>query len=142
MFQGSSQITLDAKGRIAIPARHRDALIAQCEGRLTLTKHPHGCLMLFARSTWEIHREKIAGLPVQAAVWKRIFLGSAQDLELDSNGRALIAPELRAAAGFSRDIMMLGMGSHFELWDAATLAAQEQAAMAGPMPDAVNSLSF
>jgi MraZ protein len=98
--------------------------------------------MLFARSTWEIHREKIAALPIQAAVWKRIFLGSAQDIELDSNGRALIAPELRAAAGFSRDIMMLGMGSHFELWDAATLAAQEQAAMTGPMPDAVSSLSF
>lgn len=142
MFQGANLITLDTKGRIAIPARHRDALIVQCEGRLTLTKHPHGCLMMFPRPAWEIHREKIAALPIEAAVWKRIFLGAAQDFELDSNGRALVAPELRTAAGLTRDVMMLGMGSHFELWDAQTLSAHEQAGTAGPIPDAVKSLSF
>lgn len=142
MFQGANLITLDSKGRIAIPARHRDALLVQCEGRLTLTKHPHGCLMLFPRPVWEQHREKIAALPIEAAVWKRIFLGAAQDFELDGNGRALIAPELRTAAGLSRDVMMLGMGSHFELWDAPALAAHEQAASNGPIPDAVKSLSF
>jgi MraZ protein len=78
----------------------------------------------------------------EAAVWKRIFLGAAQDVELDGSGRALVAPELRSAAGMTRDVMMLGMGSHFELWDAETLSAHEQAATAGPVPEAVRSLSF
>ncbi|HET7772642.1 MAG TPA: division/cell wall cluster transcriptional repressor MraZ [Burkholderiaceae bacterium] len=142
MYQGSNLITLDAKGRMAVPARHRDALMAACEGRLTLTKHPHGCLMMFPRSTWEIHRERIAALPMEAAAWKRIFLGSAQDAELDGSGRVLVAPELRLAAGLTRDIMLLGMGSHFEIWDAATLAQHESAAIAQGMPDAVKQLSF
>jgi MraZ protein len=142
MFQGPSLITLDEKGRIAIPARHRDVLAAQCEGRLTLTKHPHGCLMLFPQPVWDVHREKIAALPMEAAAWKRIFLGNAQSLEMDRQGRVLLAPELRSAAGLSRDVMMLGMGSHFELWDAATLAAHEASAIAQGMPDAIKSFSF
>ncbi|MFP3701844.1 cell division/cell wall cluster transcriptional repressor MraZ, partial [Burkholderia sp. SIMBA_013] len=57
MFQGSSALTLDAKGRISIPTRHRDALMAQAEGRLTLTRHPDGCLLVYPRPEWEKKRE-------------------------------------------------------------------------------------
>jgi len=57
MFQGASALNLDAKGRMSIPAKHRDALVVQCESRITLTKHPHGCLLFFPRPVWESHRE-------------------------------------------------------------------------------------
>ena len=97
VFQGASALTLDAKGRMSIPAKHRDALTIQCEGRVTLTKHPHGCLLLFPRPVWESHREQIAAWPMSARAWQRIFLGNACDVELDSVGRILIAPELRTA---------------------------------------------
>jgi MraZ protein len=125
-----------------IPARHRDALSVQCEGRVTLTKHPHGCLLLVPRPVWEVHREQIAGWPMSARAWQRIFLGNASDVEMDSAGRILISPELRSAVGLLRDAMLLGMGSHFEVWDAAKLEESESQAIAGGMPDVLNNFSF
>lgn len=142
MFQGASAINLDAKGRMSIPAKHRDALSLQCEGRITLTRHPHGCLLLFPRPAWEKHREQIAAWPMSARAWQRIFLGNASDVEMDSAGRILIAPELRDAVGLTRDVMMLGMGSHFEVWDAAKLAENEAQALAAGMPDVLGDFSF
>ncbi|MES2299005.1 MAG: division/cell wall cluster transcriptional repressor MraZ [Pseudomonadota bacterium] len=142
MFQGASAINLDAKGRMSIPAKHRDALAVQCEGRLTLTKHPEGCLLFFPRPVWETHREQISAWPMSARAWQRIFLGNACDVEMDGAGRILISPELRAAVGLNRDVMLLGMGTHFEIWDAAKLADNEQAAVAGGMPEVLSNFSF
>ena len=142
MFQGASALSLDAKGRMSIPARHRDVLQGDAQGKVTITKHPDGCLLLFPRPEWEIFRGKIAALPMDAHWWRRIFLGNAADVEMDSAGRVLVAPELRAAAGMDKEVMLLGMGSHFELWDAATYAAKEQAAMAQGMPDAMKNFTF
>ena len=68
-----------------------------------MTKHPHGCLMVFPRPEWEKFRERVATLPMSAQWWKRIFLGNAMDVEMDGTGRVLVSPELRAAAGISRD---------------------------------------
>jgi MraZ protein len=135
-------MSLDAKGRLSVPTRHRDVLAATASGQLTITRHPHGCLMIFPRPEWEKFRARIAELPVSAQWWKRIFLGNAMDVELDSTGRVLVSPELRAAAGIERDTMLLGMGNHFELWDKATYAAKEADAMAAQMPDAFKDFSF
>jgi MraZ protein len=142
IFQGASALSLDAKGRLAVPARHRDALQALCAGQLTLTKHPEGCLMVFPRPAWETFRDKVAALPMSAAGWKRIFLGNAMDVEVDSAARVLVSPELRAAAGLSKDVMLLGMGSHFELWDAQRYAAHEAEVMAQPMPEVLQDFTF
>ncbi|MBT9610483.1 division/cell wall cluster transcriptional repressor MraZ [Aquabacterium sp.] len=142
MFQGASALSLDAKGRLAVPARHRDALAALCSGQLTLTKHPEGCLMVFPRPAWETFRDKVAALPMSASGWKRIFLGNAMDVDVDGAGRVLVSPELRAAAGLSKDVMLLGMGSHFELWDAERYAAHEAEVMAQAMPDALQDFTF
>jgi MraZ protein len=142
VFQGASSLSLDAKGRLSVPTRHRDVLSATAGGLLTITKHPHGCLMIFPRPEWEAFRQRIAQLPMSAQWWKRIFLGNAQDVEMDAQGRVLIAPELRAAAGITKEAMLLGMGNHFELWDAATYAAQEAEAMKGEMPEAFQDFSF
>lgn len=135
-------MSLDAKGRMSIPTRHREALQVQAENRVTITKHPDGCLLLFPRPEWEMFRSRIAALPMDAHWWRRIFLGNAADIEMDGNGRVLIAPELRSAAGLDKEVMLLGMGSHFEIWDAATYTAKEQAAMAQGMPDALKNFSF
>ncbi len=133
---------MDAKGRLAVPTRHREQLQELCAGQLTVTKHPEGCLMVFPRPAWETFRDRIAALPMSAAGWKRVFLGNAQDVEIDGAARVLIAPELRAAAGLSKDVMLLGMGSHFELWDAASYAAHEAQVMQSDMPDALKDFSF
>jgi MraZ protein len=142
VFQGASALALDAKGRIAIPARHRDVLQALAQGQLTLTKHPDGCLLVFPRPAWEQFRERLSGLPMSAVPWKRIFLGNAMDATLDAASRLLISPELRVAAGLSKEVMLLGMGSHFELWDAQRYAAQEAEAMQQGLPDALRDFSF
>lgn len=135
-------MVIDAKGRLAVPTRHREVLQALCAGQLTLTKHPEGCLMLFPRPAWEGFRDRIAALPMSAAGWKRVFLGNAMDVEFDSAARILVSPELRAAAGLSKDVMLLGMGSYFELWDAASYATHEAQVMQSELPDALRDFSF
>lgn len=142
VFQGSSALTLDTKGRINVPTRHRDALIEQAHGRLTITRHPDGCLLVYPRPEWERKREQIAAFPVQARGLQRLMLGNAQDVDIDSAGRVLVAPELRVASNLARDVMLLGMGGHFELWDAALLAAREAQDMSGGLPEVLSQFSF
>ena len=142
VFQGASSITLDAKGRLSVPTRHRDVLNALAAGFLTITKHPHGCLMIFPRPEWDLFRERISALPMAAQWWKRIFLGNAMDVEIDGTGRILISPELRQGAGISKDTVLLGMGNHFELWDQASYEALEAKAMQEQMPDVFKDFSF
>jgi len=142
VFQGASSLSLDAKGRLSVPTRHRDVLSATANGQLTITKHPDGCLMIFARPEWEKFRERIGSLPMSAQWWKRIFLGNAMDVEMDATGRVLVSPELRAAAGVTKEAVLLGMGSYFELWDKATYDAKEAQAMQGDMPDVFKDFAF
>ena len=142
VFQGPAGLTLDGKGRIAMPSRHREVLAAMGCNQLTITKHPEGSLMIFPRPAWENFRERVAALPMEASGWKRIFLGNAMDVDIDASSRVLIAPELRLSAGLVRDVMLLGMGSHFELWDATRYAEHEARVMQSAMPDALKSFSF
>jgi MraZ protein len=143
LFQGASSLNLDAKGRMSIPTRHRELLAANAAGQLTITRHPHGCLMVFPRPAWEQFRERIAAMPLKDQWLKRLFLGNAMDVEMDATGRVLISPELRASAGIARDALLLGMGSHFELWDKATYDAEEAKALAaGLASQAFDELAF
>jgi len=142
VFQGASSLSLDAKGRLSVPTRHRDVLSANAAGQLTITKHPHGCLMVFPRPEWEKFRDRIANLPMEAQWWKRMFLGNAIDVDMDATGRVLIAPELRQAAGLARDVLLLGMGKHFELWDKARYDAEEAKAAQEAMPNVFRDFSF
>lgn len=142
VFQGASALALDGKGRITVPVRHRDVLVALAQGQLTLTKHPDGCLLVFPRPAWESFRERLMQLPMAAEGWRRIFLGNAMDVEIDGSSRVLVSPELRAAAGLTRDVMLLGMGARLELWDAARYAEHEARVMASGLPDALKDLVF
>ena len=125
-----------------MPTRHRDVLAAVASGQLTITRHPHGCLMVFPRPAWEQFRQRIVELPRAAQWWKRILLGNAMDVEIDGTGRVLVSPELRAAAKLDKETVLLGMGNHFELWDKSTYEAQEAQAMQGEMPDVFKDFSF
>ena len=141
-FQGTSALTLDGKGRMTVPARHRDALSALSGQQLTLTQHPVGCLLVFPRPAWESLRTQLLGLPMEADGWRRFFLGSAVDVEVDSAARVLVTPELRMAAGLDKDVLLLGMGQRLELWDATRYAAHQAQVTAGPMPDAIKKFVF
>jgi MraZ protein len=143
VFQGASSLSLDAKGRLSVPTRHRDVLAATAGGQLTITRHPHGCLMVFPRPAWEEFRERIAAMSLKDQWLKRLFLGNAMDVDMDGTGRVLVSPELRAAANISRDALLLGMGSHFELWDKATHDAKEaEALQAGLASESFQDLAF
>ena len=125
-----------------MPARYRDDLQSLCAGRLTVTKHPHGCLMVFPRPNWEAFRDQVAQLPFSQVAVKRVFLGHADDVEWDATSRVLIRPELRSWAGLEKDVTLLGMGSHFELWSTPIYAAKEAAEMQTQVGAALDDLKF
>jgi len=143
VFQGPSVLTLDSKGRIAVPVRHREVLAAAGVNQLTMTLHPDGALMVFPRPTWLSFCERLHALPFEAARWKRMFLGNATDVDIDASSRVLIAPELREAAGLVREVKMMGVGSHLELWDVQREAADLARTRATEaMPDSLKSFVF
>jgi MraZ protein len=129
MFQGATSLSLDAKGRMAVPARHRDALLKAAEGHLVLTAHPHRCLLLYPAPDWEPIRARILAAPsleAQSAKLRRLLVGFAVDLDMDAAGRVLITPELRQYAGLEKDVWLVGQGSHFELWSDAGWKQQQE----------------
>jgi len=110
---------------------------------LTLTRNPDApCLLVYPRPEWEVKRVEIAKFPASATRWKRLLIGNAQDVEIDGAGRILIAPELREAVGLTREAMLLGMASYFELWDAAEHKRREAEDMAKGIPDGLEQFSF
>ncbi|MDO5680055.1 MAG: division/cell wall cluster transcriptional repressor MraZ [Pelistega sp.] len=122
MFQGNSSLSLDAKGRMTIPTRYRDVLLKDSHGELTITRNLEGGLLIYPRSEWEERRKVIMNLPTKSRGIQRLLVGNAQDVEIDSAGRVLIAPELRNIAGIIKDVVLVGMGHSFELWDAERYA--------------------
>ena len=141
-FQGPADLTLDVKGRVAMPARHRDVLAGQQATKLTITKSPHGCLLVFAPAAWEEFVARGMALPMDAIAWRRLFLGNAMEVEIDGSGRVLIAPALREYAGLTRDVFMLGMGSCLEVWDKQRYQAQEAKTCSEPAPASLNGLHY
>lgn len=122
MFQGAAQLSLDAKNRMAIPARHRDALLAQGDGRLVVTAHPHRCLLLYPAPVWEPIRDQILAAPSfdqRSAAAQRVLVGNAREEALDAAGRLLISPELREFAALDKQVWLVGMGRRFEIWSDA-----------------------
>lgn len=133
MFRGVAALNLDAKGRLAVPARHRDALIERAQGRLVITADPTQCLLIYPQPDWEPIQEQILSLPSfnpQARALQRLLVGYAEDVELDGSGRILISAPLREFAGLTKQVMLVGQGRKFELWDEERWNAQRDAALA------------
>jgi MraZ protein len=131
-FHGAAVITLDAKGRVAIPTRHRAALL-QSGKSLVLTAHPDGCVLIYPQPDWEPVRARVATFPSfdpTASWWKRLLLGFEEHVSPDNSARILLPPALRMHAKLERDAMMVGQGHYFELWDAGVWSAKLERALA------------
>lgn len=132
MFRGASSLNLDAKGRLAMPTKHRDALQVQCNGDLVLTAHPHGCLLIYPQPAWEPIQAKMMALSSfnkQASDLQRLLVGNADDVSLDNAGRLLVPPSLRELAKLDKEAKLVGQGSHFELWNIELWRAQLERVM-------------
>ena len=120
MFRGVTKVTLDAKGRLAIPTRYREKLTSRCDGQIVVTVDRDYCLLIYPYPDWEEIERKLIRLPSlnkQARRLQRLMVGYATELELDGNGRILISKELREFAGIERQAILIGQGKKFELWD-------------------------
>lgn len=128
MYRGINQLNLDAKGRLALPARYRERLRSESEGNLVVTIDPTNsanepCLLLYPLPDWEAIQEKIDALssfnPASRKV-QRLLVGHADDVTMDGSGRILLSAALREYARMDKRIVLIGQGKKFELWDEAT----------------------
>lgn len=120
MFRGATKVTLDAKGRLAIPTRYRERLASRCDGQLVATVDRDYCLLIYPQPDWEEIERKLVRLPSlnkQARRLQRLMVGYATEIEIDGHGRILLSRELRDFAHLEKQAMLVGQGTKFELWD-------------------------
>jgi len=123
LYRGVNSLTLDAKGRMAMPTRYREQLLTHSAGQMVVTVDRDHCLLLYPLPEWEIIERKLVKLPTlnkQARRLQRLLIGHATECELDSNGRILVPPPLREFASLDRRAVLIGQGNKFELWDEVT----------------------
>ena len=127
LFRGVTNLNLDAKGRMAIPAKYRERLGVSCGGHLIVTLDRDGCLLLYPLPEWqriEVELMKLPSLHKQVRGLQRLLLGHATECELDGQGRVLLPSPLRVAAGLNKHAVLVGQGNKFELWDEAKWSEQ------------------
>ncbi len=130
MLLGTHAPKLDEKGRVILPAKFRDEL----QGGLVVTKGQDRCLYVFSAAEFELVHEKIRQAPVTSAEarnYLRVFLSGASSEQPDKRGRVPLPVALREYAGLGKDLVVIGVGTRAEIWDATAwnqyLAAQESA---------------
>ena len=120
MFRGINSATLDAKGRMALPARNREAVHLASAGKVVVTiDMRESCLLLYPLPEWERIESDVQALPaLNPAVkrFQRLVLGYASDLQLDGSGRVLVPPALREYAQLDRRAVLVGQGNKLEIW--------------------------
>jgi MraZ protein len=120
MFRGVHSLNLDGKGRLAIPARYREALATRCNGQMVVTVDRDRCLLLYPLPDWLEIELKVDALPSfkpYARRMQRLLIGHATECELDANGRILLPPPLREFAQLDKAVVLIGQGKKFEIWD-------------------------
>lgn len=151
MFRGASKVTLDSKGRVAIPSRYRERIISRAAGQLVATVDRDYCLLIYPLPDWEEIERKLVRLPAlnkQARRLQRLMVGYATELEMDGHGRVLLTRELRDFAALDRQAMLIGQGNKFELWDEERWNARRDEWLAeddndlGGLPEELESLSL
>jgi MraZ protein len=152
MFRGINTITIDTKGRLAIPTRYRSALGAEEKVPLVVTiDTEETCILLYTAAQWQIIENNLQKLPSFNAAARRIqrlLIGHATDVELDANARVLLPPVLRNYAQLEKDVVMIGQGNKFEVWDQALWDTKreqwlaEEASRADGLPDEMNTFSL
>lgn len=122
MFRGVTNLTIDSKGRLAMPARYREALLGRAESKLVITTDSPSCLLIYASVDWEPIEAKLMNLSAfdtRIRDLQRLLVGYASDVEMDGTGRILVPAPLRKFAGLDKDVALVGQGRRFELWDEA-----------------------
>ncbi|UCD34868.1 MAG: division/cell wall cluster transcriptional repressor MraZ [Nitrospiraceae bacterium] len=120
-FSGKHYKTLDAKGRLIIPAPFRDILSSNHSSKLIITNEVFDkCLCAYPVSDWQLLIDKVNRMPQTSDAVKyymRRVIGSAVECEVDKQGRVLLAPALRVDAGLNSDVVVLGLGNRIEIWN-------------------------
>lgn len=151
MFRGVQHVSMDAKGRLALPARHREPLSVQCEGRIVVTIDTQAtCLVVYPLPEWERFEGEVQALPAmkpQIRRFQRLTLGYATDLELDGSGRCLIPPSLREYAQLEKKLVVVGQGNKLELWSESLWTIERDRALEDvgaedELPDELMSLTL
>lgn len=129
MFQGETAITIDDKGRLAIPTSYRDLVAREAGNRLVITYNPFeaGSLYLYPHPVWEKVRDQVNALPRTKSVSRNLQLklvGAATFVEPDGSGRISVPASHRNAVGIEKRAVLLGMGDKFELWSEQAHHAQ------------------
>lgn len=122
-FRGITKLSIDAKGRLAMPKNHRDRLEENGVKELVVTADPGRCLVIYPGPVWEDVEQKLNELPNSSRATRaiqRLYIGYATDIELDGTGRMLLPTELREYASLDRKAVLIGQGKKFELWDEQT----------------------
>ncbi len=149
MFRGATKVTLDAKGRMAIPTRYRERLAARCDGQIIVTVDKDHCLLVYPLPDWEELERKLVRLPSMNKAARRlvrIMVGYATEVEADASGRILVSRELREFAGLEKHGLLIGQGNKFELWDEQTWNEKREAWLEidddGELPPDLESIAF
>ena len=150
MLRGVNQLTLDSKGRLAIPTRYREALARQCSGQMVVTIDRDHCLLLYPLPDWEEIERKLVRLPSfnnQARRLQRLLIGHATECEIDSSGRILLPPPLREFAALEKNVVLIGQGNKFEIWSEDSWTSRRAEWLSavddpGDMPGEMESLSL
>ena len=141
MFRGVQHINMDAKGRLAMPGRHREPLLALCGGQIVITIDTQStCLVAYPLPEWERIEKDVQALPaLNPAVkrFQRLILGYATDLELDSSGRVVLPAPLREYAQLSKKLVLVGQGNKLEFWSETLWFAERDQALLDSGPSAV-----
>lgn len=122
MFRGHATVALDAKGRMAIPAKYRGLLQEQCAGRLIVTIDIQPCLMLYPYPAWQPVEKKLMALPStdpNVRGLQRVLVGNAEECQLDAQGRILLPAGLRERKDLGNKVILVGQGHRFEIWNEA-----------------------
>ena len=124
MFRGLNTINLDAKGRLAIPAKFRERLAVLCGDHMVVTiDTEERSLLIYPVNEWEEIEAKITSLPTfdpRARRIQRLLVGHATDVEIDGSGRILLPAALREYAGLEKETVLIGQGKKLELWSKAS----------------------
>jgi len=151
IFRGINNLAVDAKGRMAMPARYRERLMEICGGRMVVTVDKDRCLLVYPLPEWEDIEAQLVALPSlnkQARLLQRLLIGHATEVELDSQGRILLPSMLREYANMDKKLVLIGQGKKFEIWDEQSWNEKQDAwlqdvnADEGDMPASLENLSL
>ena len=149
-FRGVSNLSLDAKGRIVLPARYRERLLEICHSEMIVTiDTEQPCLLIYPLPEWELIEEKIEALPSFNPTTRRIqrlLIGHATEVEVDGNGRMLLSNPLREYAQLGKKVVLIGQGKKFGLWDEGIWSQRMESWLSEPAdgqtPDALAELTL